>query len=93
MITHLDLEIEDERERAMLYLMNMQMPWPQNIKEGAYSAKVFNLWRYMRVNGIEYFGNGHNKPISYFEYLNARIMYVQIATQLNAPIPLNMVDL
>ncbi len=81
-MTKLDLEVYEEREKAVLYLMNMQNAWPE-LKEGEETPIKFHRWRYIMHNGHYYFDNGVNMAISLEEIMfynfdmaevNSRIM-------------------
>ena len=67
-MTKLDLEVYEERENAVLYLMNMQNAWPE-LKEGEETSIQFHRWRYVMHNGHYYFDNGVNMAISLEEIM------------------------
>ena len=67
-MTKLDLEAYEERENAVLYLMNMQNAWPE-LKEGEETPIKFHRWRYVMHNGHYYFDNGVNMAISLEEIM------------------------
>ena len=80
-MTKLDLEVYEERENAVLYLMNVQSAWPE-LEEGRESALVFHNWRYSRHEGYDYFDNGVNRAISLEEIMFYRFDMAEVNSRI-----------
>ena len=80
-MTALDLKVYEERENAVLYLMNMQNAWPE-LKEGQETPIKFHRWRYVRHEGHDYFDNGVNRAISLEEIMFYRFDMAEVNSRI-----------